>query len=157
MRGILFCLAALIAAPASATELGVWAYSKKVDEFTDETKHFAMVIVQLGPRSAGSMIVRCVDNDLEVLANVGQFLTTDGHVKIKYRFDDGAVVEERWGISTTGKFVFSPSPREFAGKLMAANTLLFRAHDYSGTAHDARYPMTGSAQAIKQVLNACGT
>lgn len=140
---------------AHAQQRGEWFYKSKVDGFTDQESHIAVVVVREDVMTNAFMTVRCINGELAALVSLDKFLDSDDDVRVRYRFDDGEVQTGEWAISTQGDTVFAPDPAAFARQLIPAASLLFEARDYQGTPHSTRFPMKGSQKAVEPVLAAC--
>lgn len=67
-----------------------------------------------------------------------------------------AVQEDVWSSSTDTNSLFADAPGEVARWMAAGSRMALEYEDFSGTPHRYAIPLSGSATAINQALDACG-
>lgn len=136
-----------------ATAAQEWTFSTKVDALTEKRVSTAMS-GQAQDVDGHAVVVRCTDGSLETYFNFGQYLGNED-ITVRYRLDTQPLVEAKWSPSADGTAVFSSEPTATARLLTTGKSLIIEAVDFRGQHYRATYNLTGAAQAIEKVLQAC--
>lgn len=120
--------------------LGKWKISESTDELTGVSSKTAYLVADKDTGddewlySKSDLNVRCKGGNLDVFVWFGGRLAfgsfSSGDIAVEYRFDDGSLVSENWGESTSNESAFAPNPRTFVSSLKTSSKLVFRAWDF---------------------------
>ncbi len=142
----IFVAAVVLASPSAAQS---WRVTSERDPFNDQPNVRAYV------QGRGYvMAVRCKSGLLETLFLGGYVGEEDANVR--YRIDSGEVQSDVWDASTSRDGLFADAPGEVARWMAGGSRMAFEYEDFAGTPHQYSIPLSGSAAAIGEVLDACG-
>jgi hypothetical protein len=134
-----------------SAQASIWKFDKKVDSFSDESVYTAKLV-----KDDSYAIVKCNNDELNIYFSVGEYIGGDWS-KVRYRFDKGDVHAAKWGLSTTGKAVFSNASDylNITKGFMSSQEMLLEVTKYTGTKFQKTFTTDGAKYAISQVLKAC--
>lgn len=136
-----------------------WLYHSFADDFTDETHHIAVVASKDTPEA--SLAFRCMGGDLRVDINVNEILNERAPVVVRYRVDTEEA--ERFPVDhpmlVDHKRLMN-TPREHVIELLEAvragrDSILIALYSSNGGGQ-ARFPLSGAAEVVGEVLANCG-
>lgn len=102
-----------------------------------------------------TLILRCQEKHTEAYITFGFFLGSDS-TEVTHRLDKQKAEEREWGISTDHQAMFAPKPIDFIRKLLKAETLFLRVTPYGESPVSVSFNLTGLAESIKPLQDACG-
>jgi hypothetical protein len=159
--------APVAAAPASAAttahrrgwstaNASVWAADRKGIAFELEAEN----MVSIWMRSVRPMlVVRCAAGMMEAFVFTASATKiepqTDDHT-VKFKFDDGAEMTERWPDSEEHDALFAPDGAVFAQKAALARTLHFSFTPHNAGRVTAEFNVAGLAELIAPASKQCG-
>lgn len=142
LRSLAVAIAALIAAPVHAGQLGGWEVSDKAAPLTGLRVYSGTltssneIANMLGHADHASLVIRCSEGALAVYVNWPQVVTHDGEnfagnpkTLAVWRIDDGKLDANYWDISTSGTAAGEFQPRnaaKFLSRIRAARKLVVR-------------------------------
>lgn len=155
-------LAALMLTPgvASAQErIKRFVFVSQRDEISDhDTSVLFTTALEVSLLTKPQLIWRCNGRRVQLYVFADEFLDNEP-IAIRYRFDsDPASLIERWNPSTDGTSAYAPSATtpHFTAAATAATSVLIRAKDFRGTAHDMRFSMMGLTAGLAKLPCAPG-
>lgn len=140
-----------------------WVLNAKTDEFSGRDTSYAYLesdkanmILSDAP---SIIVVRCDGSgghEIYVKTN-GYIGARNGRIPVRYMFDDGEPVRERWNESTEGTAAFLPnSYQDFRTGLQSGSKFIFEVTDFRGTSHRATFEdLNGNRAALDFVLDGC--
>ena len=145
---------------------GLWNVGSFEDRLSGVTIHYARLDAAWSDvewpyeTSDVYMIVVCAP---EVPRETGGFIHWGGQYMaagsgdkfpVSYRVDDNALVEQRWSESVSNETTEIPQSefRVFRNHISTGSRLVVRVWDYSGESHTADFDITGTAEALAQLL-----
>ena len=134
-----------------------WSFEERIDELTDKK----IAVASHNPTRKTGVSVRCEQRTkrrgkFEVYFVFGEYLNRKT-VPIRYRIDNGTLVEDKWWPSAKGTGVFA-SPghgAEIARQMMRGSKVIVEATDFRGQRHRIRFGLAGASKAIEPVLQLC--
>ncbi len=151
----------LVPTPTPTPATGGWQFSRKTDSFTDKETAWIYVeaeapLVTLTGSPIPELVVRCKDGKVETFISTGTFVHTDA-AYLKYRFDQGEVVETQGSMSTDGTSIFLHQylGNNPAAEMSGKETFLVGFEPYGESPVEAKFNIHGYDEAVKPVLEAC--
>lgn len=151
---------ALIATPVHSELKGSatsWETESIVDDFTDETKTFAMIAAE-GGFDKGYIHVGCYPKkSFEVKVGAGAYIG-DKNIQnnVKYRVDKNEAVTTTMKPTKERKVYFNDMDAQFLKDLIAGqDSVLVQLTSYDYDTSMARFSLKGAKAAIEKVLQAC--
>ncbi|WP_261842065.1 hypothetical protein [Aliamphritea ceti] len=132
-----------------------WFYAKRVDEFSDQETHIAMVR-SIEERSLA--LARCLqEEEFDLIFSVGHFIGVGNKYPVRYRVDKQDSVQSDWIVSTRGDSVFASDfdKTHLARQMLHGDELLVEITDARGSAFTAHLPLQGAANTLGRVMDAC--
>lgn len=132
-----------------------WFYAKRVDEFSDEQTHIAM-IRSVADRSLG--LARCVaGKEFDLIFSIGRYIGVGNKYPVRYRIDKQTTVESDWVVSTRGTSLFASDfdKAHMARQMLAGNALLLEITDAEKVPHKTRLTLNGTNDTLGKVMDAC--
>jgi hypothetical protein len=108
-------------------ETSNWEEVSKTNSVTGEITTSA----SLKGHDEQDIIVRQIGHKLECYIKTGEFLETNDNLEsnestVQYKFDDGKVIKQSWGLSSDNMALFYPgNPKPFLEQMRRAKTLSF--------------------------------
>ncbi|MFT3727723.1 MAG: hypothetical protein QM759_07860 [Terricaulis sp.] len=172
-------LAAIFFIALAGTASAQWRTRTSTDQMTGHQSVIASTLASvpvtnsIGTRETPRLIVRCRENELNVIVTFASSLFStfdDDGTPAELRVDDEHVVGTSWDSSDDGKGLFyngaapyqDPAPvgdQSTVGlirRMMAGNTLHVRFHPPLNSAQYTRFILSGSTAALEPILRACG-
>lgn len=103
-----------------------------------------------------SLVLRCKSKKTQIYINWSDFLGTDS-AQVTYRIGSDKATVSDWGLSSDNKASFYPGePVAFINALLRQNILVAQVTPYSESPLTATFDLTGLANAVKPLREACG-
>ncbi len=132
-----------------------WFYAKRIDEFTDQETHIAMV---RSVKERSLALARCLqEEEFDLIFSVGQFIGIGNRYPVRYRIDKQDSVESDWIVSTRGDSVFASDfdKTHLARQMLQGKELLVEITDARGSSYTAHLPLQGAVNTLGRVMDAC--
>jgi hypothetical protein len=162
MKNTWVLVTTLLAAPAAVS--AAWVTKATVDPLTRE-RHVSTSVMS----AEGAWLTV---SDRGVYVQMPEFLTVEGSAEVKYRFDDGELVELNLGVPSGVPCTYDVETRvtqinvlyrggpdhmlwvqgpasTFLDSLRVARRLMFRAFDYNGKAYTYTFIVSGFVDPVK--------
>ena len=153
MRGLILVLVILFLQSGPLAVAGdEWIYRAQVNAMDDSVTHVASVWQQF-PKY--SLSIYCQGRGLTTAVGFNEYLGSD-QLTVRYRIDKSAANEELWRVFPKGDTVSKRGYTGLAKRLVTGSDLLFEVFDSRNVGHRVNFPLNGSSEAIKPVLEACG-
>ena len=157
MKAIKTLIAAALIA-GSTTAAANWQYSESTNPMTDETIHIAY-----GYEGGQQITFRCANKKLNAWIDPDEYIgmsSWDRKTRTKsatFRIDKNkAVTQTTWTMGTDSDVIFSPDPRGLGKSIIAGGErIAFATYDYNRTPINWSLPLTGAAEPIAKVIEAC--
>lgn len=102
-----------------------------------------------------TVVIRCQGRTLDAYVDFNENLGSDLR-PVRFKVDQEAGVSEHWWPSKSGTAVFAETPSEFARALLRGSQAVLEVVDERGVRHKVTIALSGSARAIRPVLQDCG-
>ena len=140
-----------------------WVLMEDADAFSGKDTSYAYIESDKADMRMSDapriIVVRCDGSgghEIYVVSN-GYIGSLNDRIPVRYIFDDGEPIRERWSESTDGTAAFLPnSYRDFRAGLQSGSKFVFEITDYRGTTQFATFEgLDGNREALDFVLNGC--
>ena len=152
MKKLILALMALTTTAAHAD----WLYENDVDEFTDESSHFA--ITKTGNDFRPSLLgVRCMADGLNVIILMGDIFMHGDNKTMRYRFDKGEPQTATYITSSSGDLMMlAPAYRDdFIENIRKGSKVAIQVKNFQGTNKTQTFSLIGAAVQVNKVVEAC--
>lgn len=147
---------------AGATATSRWQYIDKQDGFTNADTSYVMLQSDKASLTMTdapiAMIFRCDGRggtDIYVISG-GYIGSRNDRVPVRYKFQGGEPISERWNESTDGKAAFLPGGyKDFREGLLSGREFLFEITDFRGSRYTATFPETAVSEEMLRVSGGC--
>lgn len=102
-----------------------------------------------------TVVIRCQGQALDAYVDFNEKLGAELR-PVRLKIDKEAEVDEHWWPSKSGTAVFAEMPDEFARALIRGSRAVLEVVSQRGTRHEVGITLSGSARAIRPVLQDCG-
>ncbi len=158
---VLVILPATIQAQTSrvVATYGVWDLRRNADPMTDADRSSIRVG---GEDGAGSLLIRCMDDGVNVMYVWDTYLydDSDAQIPVEIRFDNEPVIGPQWwDVSSNNKGAFSPMDRvrSFITAAGSASTVTLRVRDVKDNERIVHtFSLTGFGEALNSLECARG-
>lgn len=163
MRHVALVGAMLWAGAASAASLqnqetfGAWSYGVHVDAMSREKMFLAYTKSKSGGRKV-TFIIKCDPGRSKVYPdyNLGTHIGTRGEHPVRYRVDDGPVVEENWQMGGNSFFNIDEGQSDaMVDRLLTGTTLVIEGFDYFFKQRQSTFSLDGASIALMKVREGC--
>jgi hypothetical protein len=161
LKALSFPLACLVAMSTSAVA-EAWLYGEEENPFTGKKDAWASILAS-SPTIGGSVLepqmrlfVACIEGDFDVSLNTGAYIGNDWY-PVRYRFDEGEPIVEKWAASADGLAVFVPRKfKDFQAGLATASKVAIEVADFQGVTYRTIFEdIENNRGVIERVAAAC--